>query len=257
MTFVGVDGCKAGWFSVSLNEASWSMAVYPTYRDLWLTFAGARTIFVDIPIGLRDEGTEERKCDKEARRLLRAPRASSVFPAPCRPALNAANHREASDLNNRWTGRGLCRQSWSISRKIREVDDFLQTHTEARGMVRECHPELLFWSLNGGKAMEYNKKEPEGYRVRLAVLTGCYAQAPLIAEEALRRFLRKEVGRDDVLDAFAAAVTAYVTQGSPLTIPETPERDPHGLPMEMVYAPPMPAWAEIGWFLYDNWLLRP
>jgi predicted RNase H-like nuclease len=124
--------------------------------------------------------------------------------------------------------------------KIREVDDFLQTHTEARGMVRECHPELLFWSLNGGKAMEYNKKEQKGYVARLVVLSGCYPQAQLIAEEAFRRFLRKDVARDDVPDALVAAVTAYVTQGSPLTIPETPERDPHGLPMEMVYAPPMP-----------------
>jgi predicted RNase H-like nuclease len=126
-----------------------------------------------------------------------------------------------------------------ISAKIKEVDDFLTLHAEARDVVRECHPELLFWSLNGGRAMEFNKKEPEGYRARLAVLTGYYAQAPLIAEEALRRFLRKEVAQDDVLDALAGGVAAYVTQGSPLSLPEIPDRDSHGLPMEMVYVSPM------------------
>jgi predicted RNase H-like nuclease len=125
-------------------------------------------------------------------------------------------------------------------RKIREVDDFLQTHTEARGIVRECHPELLFWSLNGGKAMKHHKKGQEGYGECLVVLTGCCAQAPLIVEEALRRFWRKDVARDDVVDALAAAVAAYVTQGSPLSIPEIQESDSHGLTMEMVYAPPMP-----------------
>jgi predicted RNase H-like nuclease len=234
-TFMGVDGCKAGWFAVSLGEASWSINVYHDFAHLWSGCADADLILVDIPIGLRDKGLEERACDKEARRVLGPPRASSVFPAPCRPALKEATYQEASDLNRTLTGRGLSRQSWAISGKIREVDEFLRTHALAKSKIRECHPELLFWSLNNRTAMRHNKKKVEGYKERLAVLTNHYTQAPLIADEALDRYPRKEVARDDILDALAAAVAAYLTEGSLPSVPKIVERDSYGLPMEMVY----------------------
>jgi len=48
-------------------------------------------IAIDIPIGLL-EGP--RVCDKAARKLLGQPRGSSVFPAPCRPALEAQCQRQ-------------------------------------------------------------------------------------------------------------------------------------------------------------------
>jgi len=41
--------------------------------------------------------------------------------------------------------------------------------------------------------------------------------------------------RDDVVDAFAAALTARLSEGNLVTLPEIPPRDGEGLPMEMVY----------------------
>lgn len=54
---------------------------------------------IDVPIGLPEAGP--RTCDLEARRLLRAPRASSVFPAPLRSMLSAHDQHEASEFVSR------------------------------------------------------------------------------------------------------------------------------------------------------------
>ena len=74
---------------------------------------------IDIPIGLL-EGP--RTCDKAARKPLGQPRGSSVFPAPCRPALAQA-YAEASSINRRRTKTGLSQQAWGVAPKIKQVDD--------------------------------------------------------------------------------------------------------------------------------------
>ena len=52
------------------------------------------------------------------------------------------------------------------------------------------------------------------------------------------RSQRKDVRRDDAVDAMVAALTAS-TEGSALrTLPPNPPQDSVGLPMEMVYAEP-------------------
>jgi predicted RNase H-like nuclease len=75
---------------------------------------------IDIPIGLL-EGP--RACDKAARKLLGQPRGSSVFPAPCRPALGPQTYAEASSINREKTMRGLSQQAWGVAPKIKQVDD--------------------------------------------------------------------------------------------------------------------------------------
>ena len=45
----------------------------------------------------------------------------------------------------------------------------------------------------------------------------------------------KDVARDDILDALAAAVVARHGQGKLQSVPKVPQKDPMGLPMEMVY----------------------
>ena len=35
--FVGVDGCKAGWFAIQLSEDNgWKVDVFPDVSSLWL-----------------------------------------------------------------------------------------------------------------------------------------------------------------------------------------------------------------------------
>ena len=104
----------------------------------------------------------------------------------------------------------------------------------AAPMVREVHPELCFWMLNNERPMRYSKKKSAGRAERLAVLNEEDSRSEEIYEEACSKFLRKVVGRDDVLDALVAALAARERGDRLRTIPEVPPRDAKGLPMEMV-----------------------
>jgi predicted RNase H-like nuclease len=88
MMFVGVDGCKKGWFAIKLTEGEeWASSVFENIDQLWGEFKRAAVILIDIPIGLKEHGPEERECDVEARRFLGKGRASSVFRPPSRKAI--------------------------------------------------------------------------------------------------------------------------------------------------------------------------
>jgi len=235
MTYVGVDGCKAGWFAVMLTaDGDWGVEVFADVLGLWRKYSSASVILIDIPIGLRERGHEERKCDKKARELLGPPRASSVFPAPCRSAIHARSYREAGDINERMTGRRLSLQTWSIVPKIREVDELLFKDEAARSRVREIHPEICFRAF-AGHSMEHSKKRAEGRLERTRVLQSIYAGTPGILEHARSAYRRKEVATDDILDALLAAVTAMLGGQRLVSIPEAPEFDARGVRMEMVY----------------------
>lgn len=234
--FVGIDGCKVGWFSVSLfDEQPWELRVFSNIEEIWSNLSHAKLLLIDIPIGLRDEGSDARKCDFKARKLLGAPRSSSVFPPPARPALDCQTRQEALRKNYSLTGRKINKQTWGIVPKIREVDQFLRTTPEAKEKIREIHPELLFWALNGRMAMAHNKKRLEGFVQRLQVLRRHFPRCDELVIEALTEFPRNQVSKDDVLDALAAAVTALCPNVHLATIPKVPDHDAYGLPMEMVY----------------------
>lgn len=239
--YIGVDGCKAGWFAVGLGaNGAWRFDVYADFEALWVSRRAADLILIDIPIGLVDAGPGGRQCDIIARRLLGTGRASSVFTPPARPAMDAADHQTASTLNKRLTGRGISIQSWNIAPKIRQVDLLLRSDRQAPGRIREAHPELLFWALNGRSAMTRRKSRLDGYRERLAVLQRHFQPAETIAGAALSHYRRSQVARDDILDALVAAVTGYLSKGRLSTIPADPPGDAHGLAMEMVYYEPGP-----------------
>ncbi len=237
MFYVGADGCKAGWFAVRLGEGSdWEVNRFPNIERLWGQYKSARLILLDVPIGLPDEGHNERSCDKEARKLL-AERHSSVFPVPCRAAVYSKKEK-ASCINKQKTGRKLSRQSLGIILKIREVDQLLREDMSTRSRIREVHPEVCFWALNHGKPMQHSKtKEREqAFLERMQVLLSIYPYTQEIVDYALRKYLRKDVARDDILDALVAAVTALAEEKL-LYLPKVaePEWDSHGLPMQMAY----------------------
>jgi len=235
-TFIGIDGCRAGWFCVVLDvRGHGSCRVVADARAVGELAASAESALIDIPIGLPAAGPDGRLCDREARRLLGRGRAASVFSAPARRTLAAATYSEALELNREATGRGLSRQAWNIVPKIRDIDTLLRGNRALRGVLRECHPELCFRALNGGEAMPYNKKTREGQQVRLRVLARYFPQCRALFEEACTGFLRRQVARDDIIDAMVCAVTARCGYGSYLTLPSRPPRDGYGLAMEMVY----------------------
>jgi predicted RNase H-like nuclease len=235
-TFIGIDGCRAGWFCVSLDEQNaWSCHVVPDARAMETLVTQADSVLIDIPIGLPDSGPEGRLCDREARRLLGRGRAASVFSAPARCTLAAASYTTALELNRQASGRGLSKQAWNIVPKIREIDTLLCNKRALRGVLRECHPELCFWALNGKQAMHFSKKKVQGQQQRLRVLERYLPQCHALFEQACSDFLRREVARDDIIDAMVCAVTARYGHGQYRTAPASAVLDGQRLPMEIVY----------------------
>ncbi|MCG3112708.1 MAG: DUF429 domain-containing protein [Candidatus Manganitrophus sp. SB1] len=94
----GVDGFRGEWFVVLANHAQGRVIetrhhVCGSFKEVLNLTPAPKVIAIDIPIGLLD--TPEiggRQCDREARRLLKPPRASSVFSPPIRKYLPAQNH---------------------------------------------------------------------------------------------------------------------------------------------------------------------
>ena len=235
MDFIGVDGCKKGWFAVALNsDQSWAIDVYKTIDALWEAIRPWSMMFIDIPIGLPH--AERRICDVQARKLL-GRRGSSVFAVPCRKAFQAKNYRQTCRINKQVMGIKISIQTWNIAAKIKEVDTWMQNTRMAQPRVRESHPELCFWALANNHPMVYPKKAPEGFKERYFILQKNYPQTDAIVEQALAQFRRKDLAGDDILDALVLAVSARFSAGQPKTVPLKPPVDKKGLAMEIVYPP--------------------
>ena len=236
MNFVGVDGCKSGWFAIELNETNeFKIELFANISDLWQKYNENSLILIDIPIGLKENYPKSRSCDLEARKILGSPRRNSVFPVPCRQAINEHTYESACIVNEKYLGTKLSIFAWRIVPKIKEVDLFLLKNESARSQIMEIHPELCFCHL-AGKPMHYSKKDKDGISERLEVLKRVCPSTNEIFRSSLSRYKRKEVARDDILDALSAAVTAKLGHKYGFTsIPENGEIDPKGLPMQMVY----------------------
>ena len=228
----GADGCKGGWLLVTKDLKSGSIFCQkcPSTRALFYQTLSLEILTLDIPIGLPDKGS--RNCDLQARRLLKAGRASSVFPAPIRSVLSAVCREHASQLRFKAEGKRMTVQAWAIVSKIHEVDATIQVDAEIRNKVREVHPEVSFYFLAGEKPCQYSKKKGIGREERLNLLSPFFNDDLKSALANRRKFVCAE---DDILDAFAALWTAErIVAGKAQTIPGEPKPDSFGLRMEIV-----------------------
>ncbi|MDJ0880805.1 MAG: DUF429 domain-containing protein [Gammaproteobacteria bacterium] len=236
MKYIGIDGCKAGWFYIGLDDAEYQIGIFPCILELSPFLPSAKRVLVDIPIGLNRDDQHERQCDVLARNCLKPYRHASVFPAPSRCALEYRDYQQANEANRACTGRGLSRQTFNIMSKIREVDDFLQKEPQ-RNKVMECHPELGFWAINNKQAMRHNKKTQQGFEERLALLVKHFHRAEEIINQAMSRYLRQQVLRDDIVDALICAVSAKNAMDL-ISLPVKSVYDEELLPMQIVYWQP-------------------
>lgn len=237
MQSVGADGCKSGWFAVSIHDYDkWEIQICKSAEDLYNVYSVSDIILIDIPIGLKDSGTQERLCDLGARKLLGSGRGSSVFPVPCRQAVYCNNYHEASRINKQLTGRGLSQQSWGIVGKIREVDIFVVKNKSIRDKLKESHPEICFYALSG-QPMQNSKKHKKGAEERICVLRKLYQNTDEIIEFALNNYRRKELALDDIVDALCLAVSGLrgLEKGFS-AIPHSQEKDLVGVNMQMIFA---------------------
>lgn len=231
--YVGIDGCKAGWFYVCLDDnQSYDFGILKSITDLSRISNSEDVVLIDIPIGLREKDQQERECDKATRKLLKR-KGSSVFPAPSRLSLSATSYQEASNLNFKHTGRKLSKQSYAVANKIKETDTFVQ-NKNIKLNLREYHPELCFLSLNASVPLESSKKDKAGHNERIKILEKYLSRATEIIEKAKMRYLRKQVAIDDIIDAIAGALTASF-KNNLKTAPDIPEIDNKGIIMEIVY----------------------
>lgn len=233
-TITGIDGCRLGWLAIFRegDAERYPSKIFSTIDDLAKHIAQIDIVAIDVPIGLTDRGP--RACDTAARKLLGPKRGSSVFPAPIRPAIDAATYQEACERSFAAQGTKLPKQAWAIYPKIRELDRLLRRSPGLCEKVYEVHPEVCFCAWNGMQPIVEPKKSAEGAAKRRGLIDAHFGAR---AYETVRaRYRRRDVADDDILDAFAALWTAErIAAGQARTLPDTPTADSEGLPMRMVY----------------------
>lgn len=231
----GIDGCRAGWVVVlcHMETGEVRQTVLPEISGIVTLPENPTSIAIDMPIGLLDEAVRGgRGCDRQARRILGSPRSSSVFSPPVRTVLKYNSYGTAKRANEESSPLriGISKQAYALTKKIREVDEFVRT-SGFQGTVKEVHPELCFFELSGGKPMQHNKKSTPGFNERKQLLEQV-GFLQVIAQCSTR--LRSVVAKDDVLDACVSCWTAgRILLGKAIRIPDIPEVSCEGLFMEM------------------------
>ena len=176
-------------------------------------------------MGLPDDRT--RQLDSLARRLLPG-RGASVFPVPGRAAVYAPDYETACRLNQAFHGRKISRQAWNICPRIKEADQLLLHLPQFRNRLFESHPEIAFTLLSGAP-MLHSKKTKPGLEERLTVLRRWIPAADDYFHEALNRYPRRAMARDDVIDSMILHVVGQLPQQQ-----LQDGEDEHGIPLRMV-----------------------
>lgn len=204
----GADGYRDGWFVVLRQENTGAVrcrAVEAIEAVLDVPEA-PDVVGVDMVMGCPDRAQRGgRACDQAARALLGHPRGASVFSPPAYDALWADTYEEAQ-RRNRNSGPdapGLSKQTYHLFSKMRGL---AQCMTPARqDRVREVHPELSFYAMNGDAPVAASKHAEEGRAARVALLD---AHGFSDVEETLAARAGGVLSADDILDAHAACWTA-------------------------------------------------
>lgn len=206
-TAVGIDGCRAGWIAAIREpggQLRWQLAAHVT--EILDSMPPDSVILIDMIIGLPEADESHRECDRQARQRLR-PHGSRIFPAPPRAAIGAASYPEACRLARAATGKALTKQCWHLFPKICELDNVSDFR------IRESHPELAFARLNGDRPVAASKKDADGQVERLKLLDTILPGSGKLYAELIRSTLRRDVARDDALDALALCAVAGAPDG--------------------------------------------
>ena len=218
----GVEPCATGWLVVSAKLQGVSMFPEPahvvtSFNSILDSRPRYEFVALHCPVGLPEAGASGgRQCDREARALLGADRASAILSPPDRTRLD---DDDVSDLGA---------DVRSLLAHIREVNECIASYHQR--MVAEVNPELGFYQLNDGVALVHGRGEPEGIDERLAIL---HARMPGL--ERVLDELPRDVSLGTVLDACADLWTARrIAARAVVRLPESPEWSEAGLKMELV-----------------------
>lgn len=204
----GADGCRRGWFVVLWHPGTETVRrrVVDDMDDLLALPEAPAILGLDMVIGCPDRAQPGgRRCDREARQVLGHPRSTSVFSPPACRALNADTYEEAQRRHRRSGSNapGLSKQAFHLIPKLRAVADRMSPRLQTR--VREVHPELAFYAMNGDTPVEASKHSEDGQRIRFDLLAK--RGFPKL-DGIIDSVSPKGVGVHDLLDAHAACWTA-------------------------------------------------
>ena len=217
--YLGLDGFRWGWVAAEIDDQGQQRFYYGPSLERLLSLPYQRAM-IDIPIGLPVSGF--RACDEQARAKVK----SSVF---CGARRGIWDFKDMASANKHYwrtegEGKGISCQLWNLREKIRDADLFITPKKQKK--LRETHPELVFWSLNGQRSLD-SKKTEAGRKQRIAILKENGFKK---VEQWLDLRFGTGIGRDDLIDACACAIAARdATQrlGG--------DRDVRGLCMEIYY----------------------
>ena len=224
----GVVPATKGWCVVGGKLQGISLAPeaprrFATFQEVLDWKPDFQIIAVHAPIGLPTKPTHGgRRCDHDARALLRWPRSGAIGSAPARHALTARTYDEATEANE-----GLSPVVWRRFAHYGEVDEEMSPYWQRT--VFEVHPELSFYDLNGDRPLRYAKDSVAGANERRRVLAERMPGIDRVYDE-------RPVGatRAQVLDACAALWSARrIKARAAIRIPEDPEWDDNGMRMEI------------------------
>jgi len=231
----GADGCRTGWVVAFVRPSGDDVRVRiePRFADILAAPERPAIVAVDMPIGLPVRAGPGGRGPENVVRPLLGQRQSSVFSVPSRRAIYADDYREACRiaLETSDPPRKVSKQLFMIAPKIREIDAVLRADAGAAARVFEVHPEVAFWRLNGGRALDEPKKvKGTPYAPGLALRRGLLVGAGIPA--AAHTVPPRGAAADDLLDALACATIARrLHAGLAQPFPPAFARDEFGLPM--------------------------
>lgn len=232
---IGIDGCKNGWLAVNITPDGFEVDTFNNIEEICAKYREFDCMIIDMPIGL-PESVEDMRPDADARKIL-LHRSSCIFNTPCRQSVFAENYPEANEINRAHLGKGLSQQSFAISNKIREIDDFFKQAPDYMNNIMESHPEICFAMLSPTKKpINTAKNTSEGKDIRISILQQHYDQTTDFIEHVRNHPKLRKI-EVDCIDALCLAVTGMLGMESGFKyLPEKPSNDRRGLRMQMVYA---------------------
>jgi len=233
---IGIDGFIDCWCVCSIDSKNQlTISTCTDIKDIMDFLNDESRIFIDIPIGLSSKSIQ-RKIDQKLRDKLPKGKKSSVFNAPCRQAVRANNYIQAKEINKKILQKSISIQSWNISNKIKEVDEFLIKNKNKYFNIHESHPEFCFINLNDGMPLKNNKKTKGGIDERISILNKFIKNTEDILEKNYHQFKDEKIKRDDILDAISLALSVKKwSNNGKRKITQYPECDEKGLPFEIYY----------------------
>ena len=236
MWIAGVDGCRSGWLAALLRRDTGEirLRILPALQSLLNEPAPPQIIAVDMPIGLPDRIDGPGRAAEQAVRPLLGGRQSSVFSIPSREAVYAGEYRDACAvaLATSDPPKKISKQGFMLFGRIREIDALLRARRELTERIFEAHPEVAFWRMNGGAALDEPKKvRGRPYEPGIALRRRLLIEAGL-PRERVEAPAPRGAGVDDMLDAFATLVVARrILDGQARAYPSPPARDRYGIPI--------------------------